>query len=113
MCSLPCSVQQASLEEESRSAILILTILASTATMVAVWAQLSGLSKAKGFEAPAVQPVPFRPFWCPGFSCTLFLPSTMCMSFTAKRNETEAPEPALIFMIRKVLTISISCIYRW
>src|SRR4029077_5327279 len=43
--------QQASLEEESRSAILILTILASAAMMVAIGAQLSGLSKAKGSEA--------------------------------------------------------------
>ena len=40
-----------SLEEESRSAILILTILASAAMMVAIGAQLSGLSKAKGSEA--------------------------------------------------------------
>ena len=49
-CEVAGIRQQASLEEESRSAILILTVLASAATMVAVGAQLSGLSKAKGFE---------------------------------------------------------------
>ena len=50
-CEIDGIRQQASLEEESRSAILILTILASAAMMVAIGAQLSGLSKAKGFEA--------------------------------------------------------------
>ena len=50
-CEIDGIRQQASLEEESRSAILILTILASAAMMVAIGAQLSGLSKAKGSEA--------------------------------------------------------------
>jgi uncharacterized membrane protein len=49
-CEVAGIRQQASLENESRSAILVLTVLASAATMVAVGAQLSGLSKAKGFE---------------------------------------------------------------
>jgi uncharacterized membrane protein len=49
-CEVAGIRQQASLEDESRSAILVLTVLASAATMVAVGAQLSGLSKAKGIE---------------------------------------------------------------
>jgi len=49
-CEVAGIRKQASLEDESRSAILVLTILASAATMVAVGAQLAGLSKAKGFE---------------------------------------------------------------
>ena len=49
-CEVAGIRQQASLEDESRSAILVLTVLASAATMVAVGAQLSGLSKAEGFE---------------------------------------------------------------
>ena len=49
-CEVTGIRQQASLEDESRSAILVLTVLASAATMVAVGAQLSGLSKAEGFE---------------------------------------------------------------
>ena len=49
-CEVAGIRKQASLEDESRSAILVLTILASAATMVAVGAQLSGLSKVTGFE---------------------------------------------------------------
>ena len=49
-CEIDGIRQQASLEEESRFAIF-LTILASAAMMVAIGAQLSGLSRAKGFEA--------------------------------------------------------------
>ena len=47
-CEVAGIRQQASLEDESRSAILVLTVLASAATMVAVGAQLSGLSKGRG-----------------------------------------------------------------
>ena len=50
-CEIDGIRQQASLEEESRFAILILTILASAAMMVAIGAQLSGLSRAEGSEA--------------------------------------------------------------
>ena len=49
-CEVAGIRQQASLEDESRNAILVLTVLASAATMVAVGAQLSGLSKAKGLD---------------------------------------------------------------
>ena len=53
-CEVAGIRKQASLEDESRSAILVLTVLASAATMVAVGAQLSGLSKAKGLEGTAL-----------------------------------------------------------
>ena len=51
-CEVAGIRKQASLEDESRSAILVLTVLASA--MVAVGAQLSGLSKAKGLEGTAL-----------------------------------------------------------
>ena len=112
-CEIDGIRQQASLEEESRSAILILTILASAAMMVAIGAQLSGLSKAKGSEAIVLFGFPSRPFWCPGFSCILFLLSTMRTSSIAKRGVQETREQGLIFMGKKVQTISTSCTYRW
>ena len=107
-CEIDGIRQQASLEEESRSAILILTILASAAMMVAIGAQLSGLSKAKGSEAVVL------------FGHSTILVSWFLVHFVFAlyyahefRGVQEARERGLIFMARKVRTTWTSCTYRW
>src|SRR4029077_17598584 len=50
-CEIHGIRQQASLEEESRSAILILTILASAAMMVAIWGAALGLEQSEGLRS--------------------------------------------------------------
>ena len=112
-CEVAGIRKQASLEDESRSAILVLTVLASAATMVAVGAQLSGLSTAKGLEGTALFTLSFSTILVSWFLVHFVLPSIMRTSFTAKRGALEAREPASIFMDSKVPTISIFSICRW
>ena len=110
-CEVAGIRQQAGVEEESRSAILVLTVLASAATMVAVGAQLSGLSKAEGFQGIVLFTLSFSTILVSWFLVHFVFAVYYAHEFHSETRRSGSSGAGFDF--HKVLTISISCIYRW
>src|SRR4029078_5208651 len=112
-CEIDGIRQQASLEEESRFAILILTILASAAMMVASGAQLSGLSRAEGSEAIVLFGLSFSTILVSWFLVHFVFALYYAHEFHSKTRRTGGAGAGFDFHGQKVRTISISSTYRW
>ena len=84
--------RQAAIEEESRSAALIIITLGAIAMFLAIVAQLSALGQEQGSIAPSPSRFHSLPSWCPGFWCRSFSPSITRMSSTVSvGNRRAAP----------------------
>jgi len=109
-CQIAGIRKQASLEDESRSAILVLTVLASAATMVAVGAQLSGLSKAKGLEGMLLFTLSFSTILVSWFLVHFVFALYYAHEFHSKTRRSGGSGAGFDFQVQ---TISTSCTYRW